>query len=450
MFAVLFREINVFLCLNIGKYMYRTKIKELNQWRLSNHRKPLIFLGARQVGKTYLLREFGRTEYKQVAYVNFERPGAPKNLFEVDFNADRIFTVLNAYCNIKIEAENTLIIFDEIQAATKGITSLKYLYEDSPQYHIIAAGSLLGVGIHLDEWFPVGKVDFMKLYPMSFYEFLLAMDETGIAELLEKKDLTNLNFFNKKLINYLRYYLYIGGMPEAVQNFVVNRDWQNVRKIQNQIITSYQNDFSKHAPNEILPRINMVWESIPAQLSKENKKFIYGVIREGARAKDFEMAIQWLTDAGLLHKVYNTSKASLPLVAHQELSAFKLFHNDVGLLGAMSHLNAKTIAEENVIFTEFKGSLTEQYVFQQLIQNESLSIFYHTFSNSKYELDFLIQNSEDEIIPVEVKSGESSKSNSFRLFCQKNNPEKAIRTSLADYKEESWMTNIPLYAVNSI
>lgn len=430
--------------------MYRTKFIDLNRWKLSNKRKPLIVLGARQVGKTYLLRKFGEKEYSQVAYINFERPGAPKNLFEVDFNADRIFTVLNAYCNIKIDAENTLIIFDEIQAAPKGITSLKYLYEDAPQYHIIAAGSLLGVAIHPGESFPVGKVEFMKLYPMSFHEFLLAMDETGMAELIEKKDLTNLNFFRKQLINYLRYYLYIGGMPEAIEDFRVNRDWQRVREIQNQIIDSYRNDFSKHAPNEILPRINMVWESIPAQLSKDNKKFIYGVIREGARAKDFELAIQWLTDAGLLHKVYNTSSASLPLVAYQELSAFKLFHNDVGLLGAMSRLNAKTIANGNRIFTEFKGALTEQYVFQQLILNEDLSIYYHTFSNSKYELDFLVQNGDDEIIPIEVKSGESLKSNSFRLFCQKNNPEKAIRTSLSDYKKETWMTNIPLYAGNSI
>lgn len=430
--------------------MYRIKINKLVKWKLSKKRKPLIFLGARQVGKTYLLRKFGEKEYKQVAYINFERPGAPKDLFEIDFDADRIFTVLNAYCNIKIDAENTLIIFDEIQAAPKGITSLKYLYEDVPQYHIIAAGSLLGVGIHPGESFPVGKVEFMKLHPMSFYEFLLAMDEAGIAELVEKKDLANLNFFNKQLTNYLRYYLYVGGMPEVVEDFKENRDWKSARGIQNQIITSYRNDFSKYAPTEILPRISMVWESIPAQLSKENKKFIYGIIKEGARAKDFELAIQWLTDAGLLHKVYNTSKPSLPLVAYQDLSAFKLFHNDVGLLGAMSRLNAKTIADGNRIFTEFKGFLTEQYVFQQLTLNEDLSIHYHTFGNSKYELDFLVQNSDDEIIPIEVKSGESLKSNSFRLFCQKNNPEKAIRTSLSDYKRESWMTNIPLYAVNSI
>jgi len=422
--------------------MYRTKVNDLIKWKISKRRKPLVLLGARQVGKTYLLQEFGQKNYKQVAYINFERPGAPVHLFEVDFDADRIVTILNAYCKIRINAADTLIIFDEIQMAPKGITALKYLYEDAPQYHVIAAGSLLGVGIHPGESFPVGKVELMRLYPMSFYEFLLAMDEQGISDILLNKDVENLSFFKNKLINYLRYYLYIGGMPEAVFDFVENRDWQQVRIIQNQIIDSYRNDFSKHAPKEVLPRINMVWDSIPSQLSKENKKFIYGVIKEGARAKDFELAIQWLTDAGLLHKVYNTNKPALPLVAYQELSAFKLFHNDVGLLGAMSKLNAKTIAEGDAIFSE--------YVFQQLIQESELSVFYHTFDNSKYELDFLIQTANGEVIPIEVKSGENVKSNSFRLFCQKNSPQKAIRTSLADYKVESWMINLPLYAINTI
>lgn len=430
--------------------MYRCKINNLKKWKLSKKRKPLIFLGARQVGKTFLLQEFGKTEYKQLAYINFEHPNAPKSLFEVDFDTNRIITVLNAYCNLKINTEDTLIVFDEIQAAPKGLTSLKYFYENAPAYHIIGAGSLLGVNIHPGESFPVGKVDFMKLSPMSFYEFLLAMDETGIAELLEKNDLENLSFFHQKLINYLRYYLFVGGMPEAVRDFAENRDWQSVRHIQNQIIASYRSDFSKHAPKEILPRINMVWDSITAQLSKENKKFIYGVIKEGARAKDFELTIQWLTDSGLLHKVYNTSKPALPLVAYQEFSAFKLFHNDVGLLGAMSKLNAKTIADKDAIFSEFKGALAEQYVFQQLAQNEALSIYYHTFDNSKYELDFLVQTESDEIIPIEVKSGENVKSNSFRLFCQKNNPKTAIRTSLMNYKKEAWMTNLPLYSINAI
>lgn len=430
--------------------MYRYKIRSLIKWKLSKKRKPLIFLGARQVGKTHLLQEFGKTEYKQLAYINFEHPNAPRKLFETDFEIERIITVLNAYCNLKIDAEDTLIVFDEIQSVPKGVTALKYFYENAPEYHIIGAGSLLGVNIHQGESFPVGKVDFMKLYPMSFYEFLLAMGESGVAELLEKKDLENLTFFHQKLINYLRYYLFVGGMPEAVNDFAENRDWQSVRYIQNQIITSYRSDFSKHAPKEILPRINMVWDSIPAQLGKENKKFIYGVIKEGARAKDFELAIQWLTDAGLLYKVYNTSKPALPLVAYQELSAFKLFHNDVGLLGAMSRLNAQTIAQGNVIFTEFKGALAEQYVFQQMVQNETLSVFYHTFDKSKYELDFLIQTETDELIPIEVKAGENKKLNSFRLFCEKNNPKIAIRTSLLPFREESWMKNIPLYAISNI
>jgi len=430
--------------------VYRNKINGLIEWKLSEKRKPLIFLGARQVGKTYLLQEFGKTEYKQLAYINFEHPNAPKNLFEIDFDADRIITVLNAYCNLKINAEDTLLVFDEIQSASKGLTALKYFYENAPEFHIIGAGSLLGVNIHPGESFPVGKVDFMRLNPMNFYEFLLAMGETGIAELLEKKDLESLTFFHQKFINYLRYYLFVGGMPEAVNDFAENRDWQSVRHIQNQIIAAYRSDFSKHAPKEILPRINMVWDSIPAQLTKENKKFIYGVIKEGARAKDFELAIQWLTDAGLLHKVYNTSKPALPLVAYQELSAFKLFHNDVGLLGAMSKLNAKTIAQGDTIFTEFKGALAGQYVFQQMLQDETLSIFYHTFDNSKYEIDFLIQTENDEVIPIEVKAGENLKSNSFRLFCKKNHPKTAIRTSLLPYKQEDWLINVPLYAINAV
>jgi len=430
--------------------MYRTKINELIKWKLLRKRKPLVFLGARQVGKTWLIQEFGKTAYKQMAYVNFEHPNAPKDLFEIDFDIDRIITVLNAYCNLKITPEDTLIVFDEIQTAPKGITSLKYFYENAPEYHIIAAGSLLGVNLHPDESFPVGKVDFLKLYPMSFYEFLLAMGETGIAELIENNDLDNLSFFSGKLINYLRYYYYIGGMPEAIDDFAENRDWQSVRVIQNQILASYRNDFSKHAPKEILPRINAVWDSIPAQLSKENKKYIYGVIKEGARAKDYEMAIQWLTDAGLLHKVYNVTKPALPLAAYQELSAFKLYHNDVGLLSAMSRLNSKTVVEGDAIFTEFKGALTEQYVFQQLIQKEELAVHYFTFDNSKYEIDFLIQDEEDKIVPIEVKSGESLKAKSFKLFCDRYKPEKAIRTSLADYKKEERMINLPLYAINTI
>jgi predicted AAA+ superfamily ATPase len=309
----------------------------------------------------------------------------------------------------------------------------------------------LGANIHPEESFPVGKVDMLTLYPMSFYEFLLAMgEENGLARILREKHFDIMPVFAEKFKEFLKYYFYVGGMPEAVAAFAENRDWKNVRTIQNQILASYRNDFSKHAPKEILPRINMVWDSIPAQLAKENKKFIYGVLKDGARAKDFELAIQWLTDAGLLHKIHAVSKPALPLIAYQDFSAFKLYHNDLGLLGAMSKLNAKTLVNGNEVFEEFRGALTEQYVFQQLMLNEELEINYYPFENGRYELDFIVQNENNELIPIEVKAGENLKAKSFKYFCEKHKPAKAIRTSLTDYKQESWMTNLPLYAINTI
>ena len=427
--------------------MYRRNITKLIDWKLNKNKKPLVFLGARQVGKTWLIQEFGRTEYKQMVYVNFEDENAPIDIFQPDFNIDRIITLLNAYAGLKITEENTLLVFDEIQTAPRGITALKYFYEKAPQYQIIAAGSLLGINIHPGESFPVGKVEFLTLYPLSFTEFLLAMGETGLVELIEKREWELVNTFKSKLINYLQYYFYVGGMPEAVLRFSQNRDWNEVRKIQQNILKSYENDFSKYAPKEILPRINMVWESIPTQLAKENKKFIYGVIKEGARAKDFELAIQWLVDSGLLHKVYSVSKPALPLAAYKELSAFKLYHNDTGLLSAMTKLSAKTLLNGDAIFTEFKGALTEQFVFQQLVENENLAIHYFSFDNSKYEIDFIIQNENDEIIPLEAKSGVNLKAKSFKLFCEKFQPKTAIRTSLSNYYKESWLTNVPLYII---
>ena len=427
--------------------MYRSNIKQLIKWKLDVGKKPLVFLGARQVGKTWLIKTFGKTEYRQMVYVNFDDKDTPKNMFAQNYDIKRLITELELYANLKITPEDTLIVFDEIQSAPQGITSLKYFNENAPEYQIIAAGSLLGVNMHPGESFPVGKVDFMYLYPMSFYEFLLAMDETGLARILDEKLWDYSPTFAEKFKEFLRYYLYVGGMPEAVLAFSQGRDWQKVRRIQNSILSSYRNDFSKHAPKEILPRINMVWENIPAQLAKENKKFIYGIIKEGARAKDFELAIEWLTNAGLLSKVYSVTKPALPLMAYQYLSAFKLYHNDVGLLGAMSNLSAKTIINGNKIFTEFKGALAEQFVYQQLRLNEELSINYFTFDNSKFEIDFIIQNEADEIIPVEAKSGENVKARSFKLFCEKFQPKKAIRTSLTDYKQEDSMTNVPLYLV---
>jgi len=427
--------------------MYRSKIKSLLKWKLDKGRKPLVLLGARQVGKTYLLQEFGKSEYKQMVYINFERADEMKDLFQNDLDPKRLIMAFEFYSGLKITPEDTLIVLDEIQAVKRGITSLKYFCEEAREYQIIAAGSLLGTNIHPNESFPVGKVDMMTLYPMSFYEFLLAMgEENGLARILREKQF-DIPLFSKKFIELLRYYFYVGGMPEAVAAFAENRDWKKARQIQNKIIKNYQSDFSKHAPKEVLPRINMVWNSIPAQLAKENKKFIYGVLKEGARAKDFELAIQWLTDAGLLHKIHAVSKPALPLIAYQDFSAFKLYHNDIGLLGAMSKLNVKTLVNGDEVFEEFKGALTEQYVFQQLLLNEESSLNYYPFENGRYELDFIVQNEDNELIPIEVKAGEILRAKSFKYFCEKHKPTKAIRTSLTDYKEEDWMTNVPLYII---
>ena len=427
--------------------MYRSNIKELIKWKIDKNRKPLVFLGARQVGKTWLIKEFGKTEYKQMLYINFELEKHLQDIFQKNLDPKRLILEFEFLYNMRITPEDTLIVFDEIQTAARGITSLKYFQENAPEYHIIAAGSLLGVQIHPGESFPVGKVDFLKLYPMSFYEFLLAMGETGLARLLDEKLWDISPTFAEKFTQFLRYYFYIGGMPEVVSVFAENRDWQAARRIQKKILHSYENDFTKYAPKEIFPRIKMVWDSIPVQMGKENKKILYGTIKEGARAKDFEMAIQWLVDSGLLHKINDVSKPALPLNAYTELSAFKLYHNDVGLLAAMSGLKTKTIVLGDSLFTEFKGALTEQFVYQELRLNEELQIKYHTFEKSKYEIDFLIQDEEDEIVPIEVKSGTNLHAYSFNVFCEKHKPKTAIRTSLANYRQEEWMTNVPLYII---
>jgi hypothetical protein len=426
--------------------MYRESIVRLNRWKEDKFRKPLIVRGARQVGKTWLLQEFGRNSYSKFVYVNFEDTPTLQNIFANDFDIGRIITVLQIYAQTTITAEDTLIILDEIQSAERGVTSLKYFCEKAPQYHVVAAGSLLGMGLHSQVSFPVGKVDFLDLRPLSFSEFLLSLNESALVQALKDKNWSVISIFTEKLKEYLRYYFYVGGMPEVVDAFAQTRDWQLVRRIQNRILNSYEGDFSKHAPKETVPRIRMVWQSIPSQLAKENKKFVYGVIREGARAKDFELAIQWLVDCGLLLKSHRVSKPGIPLAAYQDIAVFKLFLHDVGLLGAMAGLNVRTIIEGDEIFTEFKGALTEQYVMQQLRVESERYIGYWTNERSTAEIDFVIQE-EGEVIPIEVKSGENLKAKSFRLFCEKYQPKKAIRTSLTDYKQESWMENVPLYAI---
>jgi len=431
----------------MSEKMYRSATNELIKWKLDKSKKPLVVLGARQVGKTWLIKEFGKTEFRQMVYVNFDDKDAPKNMFAQNFDIKRLITELELYSNLKITAGDTLLVFDEIQSAPQGITALKYFNENAPGYQIIAAGSLLGVGIHPGESFPVGKVDFLKLHPMSFHEFLLAMSEAGLARILDEKLWDYSPAFAGKFKEFLRYYFFTGGMPGVVLDFSQNRDFQKARGIQQNILNAYRNDFSKHAPRDVLPRINMVWDSIPAQLAKENKKFIYGVLKGGARAKDFELAIQWLVDSGLLHKIYSVSKPALPLAAYRDMAAFKLYHNDVGLLAAMANLKAKTIIEGDSIFTEFKGALTEQFVFQQLMPDDRLAVHYLPFDNSKYEIDFVVQDEDDGVVPIEVKAGENLRAKSFKLFHEKFKPQAAIRASLSDYRREDWMTNVPLYLI---
>lgn len=428
--------------------MKREALKQLYKWKENPDRKPLIIRGARQVGKTWLMKEFASEAYPQYAYINFEDNEIAKNIFQKDFDIDRILLALQLVTNLTITTD-TLIIFDEIQEAPRGITSLKYFQEKAPQYHVIAAGSLLGVAMHKNESFPVGKVDFMDLYPLSFLEYLDALGEQKFVKLLLQKDWEMTALFHSKLQEYLRQYFYIGGMPEVVLSFITNKDFSKVRQLQQNILESYDRDFSKHAPITDVPRIRMVWKSIPSQLSKENRKFIYGSLKEGARAKDFELAIEWLKDAGLIYKVNRTKKGELPLTAYEDLSAFKLFVVDTGLLCAMSNLPPKVLLDGNTLFTDYKGALTEQYVLQQLKCIKDLSIYYWSAENSRGEIDFLLQY-EAEVIPVEVKAEENLQSKSLRTFINKHPQLHGIRFSMSNYREQDWLTNYPLYAVECL
>ncbi|HET7360776.1 MAG TPA: ATP-binding protein [Salinimicrobium sp.] len=429
--------------------MKRKEWDYLLSWKISKTRKPLIVRGARQVGKTWLLREFGKKQYEQMAYLNFESSAALKDLFQQDFNIERILLGIQIETGIKVEPENTLIVLDEIQEAPKALTSLKYFRENAPEYHIVSAGSLLGVALNRETSFPVGKVDFLDLYPLTYPEFLEAMGEKQLVELLEKEDWHLIKSFNAKYKQLLRQYFYIGGMPEVVFSFSQNKDFTEARDIQRTILAAYEQDFSKHAPNSIVPRIRMLWNSIPAQLAKENKKFIYGALRKGARAKDYELALTWLKDCGLIHQVFNVAKPAIPLKAYEDHKSFKLFIVDVGLLSAMTNLDARTLLVGNSIFQEFKGSLTEQYVLQQLAVQKNTDIYYWSSEKARTEIDFLLQIS-GQVIPLEVKAEENLQAKSLRFFSKTYNPPKAIRASMSDYREESWMYNIPLYAISSI
>ncbi len=429
--------------------MYRIAIEKLFEWKESKHRKPLIIEGARQVGKTWLMKEFGRQAYANTVYINFDSNSIMAELFSHDLDTERLIMGLELYSGRKIDPDNSLIIFDEVQEVPRALASLKYFYENAPQYHIVCAGSLLGIALHQGTSFPVGKVDFLKLYPLSFKEFLMATDKKQFAELLDLQNFDMISSFKHMYIDALKQYYFIGGMPEAVQSFAENKDFNEVREIQKRILAAYEQDFSKHAPNEIVPRLRMLWNSIPSQLAKENKKFIYGLVREGARAKDYETAIMWLCDCGLVHKIGRVNAAGIPLRAYEDLKAFKLFVLDVGLLGCMAGLRQRTLLEGNDLFIEFKGALTEQYVCQQLKTVHDLDVYYYTNDRGSCEVDFVVDTGEL-ILPIEVKSEVNLKAKSLKTYREKFSPELSVRTSMADYKKEEWLINLPLYAIEQI
>lgn len=428
--------------------MKRAAIEKLKEWKKNPKRKPLIIRGARQVGKTWLMKEFGNTEYKNVIYVNFELQDLMREHFSIDLDTTRIIEGLELEY-FKINPEDTLIILDEIQECPKAITVLKYFYENNPEYHIMAAGSLLGVAIHENVSFPVGKVDFLDLYPLSFYEFLLAMGEENFAELLKNPKSLNIRTFKTKYIDWLKKYYYIGGMPEAVNNYAETGNFETTRKIQENILEAYKNDFSKHISATGKLKIDLLWESIPNQLMSESKKFIYKKIKQGARANEFEEALSWLINCGLIYKINRISKPALPISAYEDTKSFKLFLLDVGLLSAISKLPARTLIEGDKIFTEFYGALAEQYVLQQLKGLDDMEIAYWISESNAAEVDFVIQTN-GYVIPLEVKASTNLQAKSLKVYTEKFKPEIIIKTSLADFETNNGFLNIPLYMINNI
>lgn len=428
--------------------MKRFAMQKLVDWKEDPYRLPLIIRGARQVGKTWLMKEFGRLCFEKCAYINFDRNKRMEQLFSGDFSVDRILAGLTIESGVEIEPENTLIILDEIQEVPPALQCLKYFCEDERHsYYIVAAGSLLGIAMHQGTSFPVGKVDSMELYPLSFSEFLDATGNSSLLYLLQQRDFAMITAFKDKYIDLLKTYYFVGGMPAAVNAYAESGNLKTVRRIQKRLISDYEQDFSKHAPTTVIPRIQMVWDGIPSQLAKENKKFIYSVLREGARAKDFELAIQWLTDCGLCHKVGRVTKGGIPLKAYQDIPAFKLYMVDVGLLAAMTDLDAKTLLMGNAIFTEFKGALTEQYICQQLYAELDTVPYYWSAEASTGEVDFVLQH-KGQVVPLEVKAEENLNAKSLKSFVNTYQLAYGVRTSMSDYREQEKLINLPLYAIS--
>lgn len=428
--------------------MERVVLEELLQWKQGKSRKPLLLRGARQVGKTWIMKEFGRKHYDQVVYINFERDKLLQDLFKTDFNIQRILSALQIQSGIVPQADNTLIIFDEIQEAEGALTSLKYFQEEAPEYHVMGAGSLLGIALN-NTSFPVGKIQFVEMHPMNFYEFLESIGEIGILNLLKVKDWQLIQTFHERIIELLKQYYFVGGMPEVVKNYVDQRNYIEVRKLQFDILSAYELDFAKHAPQQIIPKIRMVWKSLPSQLARENKKFVYGLVKSGARAREYEDALNWLVDYGLIHRIYRISKPGFPVRSYEDLKAFKLYALDTGLLGALSGLDAQVLLHKNKLFTEFKGALTEQFVLQQLMSEMGIHPNYWSNDTSNSEVDFIIEHQQN-LFPIEVKADENLQSKSLKSYHQQFDPKMSIRTSLSYFRKEDWLINIPLYAIREI
>lgn len=429
--------------------MYRFALEDLKKWKNSSSRKPLIIQGARQVGKTWLMKEFGAQEYENTVYLNFDSDSRFASVFEEDLDPKRIVSSIELLTDQHVNPQKTLIIFDEVQENPKALTSLKYFCEQAPEYNIVCAGSLLGIALHEGTSFPVGKVDFLHLFPLTFREFLLALNEDKLSNLLAEQNWNAITLLRDQYISLLKQYYIIGGMPEVVNSFAQSNDYSTVNSIQTDILKAYEQDFSKHAPARVVPKIRDVWNSIPAQLAKENKKFLYGLVREGARAKEYETAILWLGDCGLLNKINRVTAIKQPLKAYIDPKAFKLFFIDIGLLCCMSGVSHHAILDGNSLFTEFKGALTEQFVCQQFLSKNISQIVYYSNEKNTCEVDFVISLN-GEIVPIEVKAEKNLKAKSLKATHDKFNFNRAFRFSMADFKEEEWITNYPLYAVEEV
>ena len=423
--------------------MQRLILQELLAWKTSANRKPLILKGARQVGKTWILKKFGAEHFKKCIYLNFETSTVLQELFEPDFDLKRILSIIEIVSGVSADAD-TLLIFDEIQEARKGLTALKYFYENAPDYFVVAAGSFLGVSLQQSHTFPVGKVDFLFLYPLSFEEFLLNSGEELLHRHLREGNTAIIQPFHEKLVSLLREFYFTGGMPEVLDTWLKKRDMNEVRALQQKILLGYENDFGKYAPAAAVPKIRLVWGSVIRQLAKENQKFAYSELKKGARAQEFEISIQWLVSAGLVYKCHRISKPTVPLKSYADPNAFKLFLLDVGLLNAMAGIDAQTILLKNQVLKEYKGVMTEQFICQELRQKYEL--FYWSSERGNAELDFLIQR-ESSIIPIEVKAEENLKAKSLAVYAEKFKPREAIRFSMSFFREQDWMRNMPLYAV---